>query len=39
MWEDILEIMIILPGVEVETMCFATAWDVVNNPKTLISKI
>jgi hypothetical protein len=24
-WEDILEIMMILPGVEVEIMCFATA--------------
>ena len=28
----------ILPGVEVEIICFATAWEVVNNPKTLMSK-
>lgn len=37
-WEDMLEIMMILPGVEVEIMCFATAWEVVNRPKTLMSK-
>jgi len=28
----------ILPGVEVEIMCFAAAWELVNNPKTLMSK-
>lgn len=31
--------MIILPDLEVEIMCFATAWEVVNKPKTLMSKI
>jgi hypothetical protein len=33
-----LEIMMMLPGVEVEIMCFATAWEAVNRPKTLMSK-
>ena len=37
--EDILEMRMIRPCVPVDFICLATAWAVVNRPKTLISKI